>query len=134
MAQTDQSVIPASHLDLLSSTALAHAATIGPDGAPQSNPVWFIWDGEFVRIAIPPDRQKARNLRSDPRIALSIVDPANPARYLEIRGRVVEFDPDADGTHLRRIVHRYTGSEDLSWVPGARVIISVEPIRTSHMG
>ena len=57
--------IPSSHADLLDSSALAHVATIGPDGAPQSNPVWFGWDGTHVLFSQTTGRQKYRN-RHDP--------------------------------------------------------------------
>ena len=94
----EQSVIPASHADLLESTALAHVATVGPTGEPQVNPVWFgVQDGRIL-FSQTKTRQKVRNLRREPRIALSIVDPENPYRYLEVRGVVerVEDDPDND--------------------------------------
>jgi PPOX class probable F420-dependent enzyme len=128
------STIPASHLDLLAVPALAHVATIGPDGAPQSNPVWFDWDGAQVRIGLSPESQKVRNLRRDPRIALSIVDPANPGRYLEIRGRVAAFELDPDRSTLARLVRKYTGSDDLSWVTGERIIVVIEPTHATRMG
>ena len=71
-------------------------------------------------MGLAPDRQKLRNLRRDPRLAVSIVDPANPIRYLEIRGRAA-FESDPDRAALARIVRKYTGSDDLSWVDGERV-------------
>src|SRR5687768_10169572 len=100
MRDQTQSIIPASHLDLLASTAVANVATVGADGAPQVNPVWFDWDGTNLRFGQITTRQKVRNLRRDPRIAVSIADPANPARDLEIRGvaRLVP-DPDAEVSH-----------------------------------
>ena len=82
-------VVPEQYADLLASTALAHVATIGPDGAPQSSPVWFDWDGTFLRFAqVTGYQQKVRNVQRDPGVALSIVDPANAYRYLEVRGTV----------------------------------------------
>ena len=83
--------IPASHADLLETTALAHVATIGPDGLPQNNPVWFGWDGTHVLFSQTTGRQKYRNPQANPAVALSIVDSTNPYRYLEIRGTVVEI-------------------------------------------
>ena len=60
-------VIPATHLDLLESVAMAHIATIGPNGEPQNSPVWFGWDGEFIRFTqLTTLRQKARNLEREP--------------------------------------------------------------------
>ena len=89
-------VIPQELSDLLSSTALAHMATIGPNGEPQSSPVWFGWDGQYLRVSQTKARQKYRNLKKNPKIALSIVDPANPYRYIEVRGTVVDFEEDPD--------------------------------------
>jgi PPOX class probable F420-dependent enzyme len=88
MSSNVHPVVPTSYEDLLTTPALAHVATIGPDGAPQVTPVWFDWDGARLLLALAPDRQKMRNLRRDPRLAVSIVDPANAYRYLEIRGRL----------------------------------------------
>ncbi len=133
MSSDSQPVVPATYHDLLAAPALAHVATIGPDGAPQSTPVWFDWDGARLRMGLAPDRQKLRNLRRDPRLAVSIVDPANPGRYLEIRGRAT-FASDPDRAVLARIVAKYTGSDDLSWVDGERIIVAIEPTHATHQG
>ena len=121
------SSVPESHFELLTSTALAHVATLGPDGQPQSTPVWFDWDGSRLRIGLASDRQKLRNLRRDPRLAVSIANPAIPGHYIELRGTATFEEEDPDRTVLARMVARYTGSADLSWVTGARTIIALEP-------
>ena len=71
-------MIPEKYQDLLTSSALAHVATIGAQGEPQVNPVWFGWDGTHLRFSQTTGRQKYRNVQRDARIALSIVDPKNP--------------------------------------------------------
>ena len=83
----DTNIIPDSHVDLLDwdVKALAHVATIGPDGEPQSSPVWFDWDGSHLKFSLTTTRQKYRNLQRDKRVSLSIVDPSNLYRYIEIR-------------------------------------------------
>ena len=131
MTDTSQAVIPATYLDLLAAPAPAHVATIGPDGAPQSTPVWFDWDGARLLVALAPDRQKMRNLRRDPRLAVSMVDPANPTRHLEIRGRAT-FESDPGRAVLARLVRKYTGSDDLSWVDGERTIVAMEPTHATY--
>jgi PPOX class probable F420-dependent enzyme len=84
--------IPENYQELLESTALAHVGTIGPGGEPQNNPVWFDWDGEHVKFSQTKARQKFRNLKRDPRVAFSIVDPENSYRYHQPGGeRVVIF-------------------------------------------
>jgi Pyridoxamine 5'-phosphate oxidase len=69
-----QPIIPEGYEELLGSTALAHVATKGPHGEPQSNPIWFDWDGEQLILPVRA-RQKYRNLNRDPRISLSLVNP-----------------------------------------------------------
>jgi PPOX class probable F420-dependent enzyme len=134
MSESNGSVIPASHHDLLVAPLIAHLATTRPQGEPQSTPVWFDWDGTHLLVATGPASQKYRNTQRDPRLALSIVDPANPARYLEVRGRVTAIDPDADGTQLRAIVRKYTGADELPGLEEERIILVIEPVHTSSMG
>lgn len=129
-------MIPSGYEDLLTSTALADIATIGPHGEPQVNPVWFDWDGTHVRFSQTKTRQKLHNLQRDPRIALSIVDPANPYRYLEIRGRVVAVEEDPNLDFINSMAKKYLNQDKYPWHrPGdERVIIVVEPERTTQMG
>ena len=137
MAATQQrTVIPEELSDLLESKALAHVATIGPGGEPQVNPVWFGWDGQHLLFSQTTTRQKYRNVQRDPRIAISIVDPENPGRYLEVRGRVVEVQPDPDKAFIDQMARKYLGVERYTWSqPGEeRVIIVVEPEHTTQMG
>ena len=130
------SVIPQTHEDLLRSTALAHVATIGPDGEPQVNPVWFDWDGEHILFSQTKTRQKFKNVQRDARIALSIVDPENPYRYLEVRGTVLRIDPDPDKAFIDKMAQKYLGQEKYPWSrPGdERVVIVVRPEHTTQMG
>jgi PPOX class probable F420-dependent enzyme len=130
-------VVPADMADLLASTALAHIATIGPRGEPQSSPVWFDWDGRYLRFSQTAQRQKVRNLRRDPRIAVSIVDPANPYRYLELRGVAVRIEPDPDLVFVDRVTWKYLQeSRDPARNPPGeeRVVIVVEPTHITRMG
>lgn len=132
----NSSVIPATHADLLESKALAHVATIGPAGEPQANPVWFGWDGKHLKFSQTTTRQKVRNMDRDPRIALSIVDPENPFRYLEVRGKQVRVDADPDKAFIDEMAEKYLGVEKYPWnQPGEdRVVIVVEPEHTTSMG
>jgi len=137
MLETIQSAaIPASHADLLESTALAQVATVGPEGEPQVNPVWFGWDGEHLLFSQTTTRQKYRNLQREPRVALSIVDPGNDYRYLEIRGVVERIDPDPDYAFINSMAKKYM---DLDVYPGhqpgdERVVVVVRPEHTTQMG
>jgi PPOX class probable F420-dependent enzyme len=129
-------VVPEPYLDILQSTALAHVATLGPEGEPQSNPVWFDWDGEHVKFSQTKTRQKYRNLRRDPRVSLSIVDPENPYRYLEIRGVVDRIEEDPDLSFINAMAKKYLGMDEYPYHrPGdERVVVFVEPRHTTHMG
>lgn len=129
-------VIPETHAALLNSTALAHVATIGPDGEPQVNPVWFDWTGEELLFSQTTTRQKYKNVQRNARIALSIVDPENPYRYLEVRGTVVRIDDDPDKAFIDKMAQKYLGQEKYPWSrPGEqRVVIVVRPEHTTQMG
>lgn len=129
-------MIPDSHVDLLERPTFAHVATIGPDGTPHSTPVWIDWDGEHVRFNTTTDRQKYRNLQRDPRLALSITDPDNPYRYLQIRGRVVDFVPDPDLAFINKLTKKYMDRDTYPLhKPGdERVTIVVEATRATAQG
>lgn len=133
---TTPQVIPDDYSDLLDSTALAHVATVGPHGEPQTTPVWFGWDGEFLQFSQTTARQKYRNVGRDPRIALSIVDQTNPYRYLEVRGTVERIDPDPDNAFINSMAKKYMDQAVYPWhQPGdERVVIVIRPEHTSQMG
>lgn len=130
------SVIPDDYKDLLQTTALAHIATVGSKGEPQSNPVWFGWDGEHILFSQTKSRQKYHNVQRDPRIALSIVDPKNPYRYLEVRGKVTRIDEDPDRKFINSMAKKYLNKDVYPWhQPGdERVVVVVEPERITKMG
>jgi PPOX class probable F420-dependent enzyme len=104
---TARVTVPESHLDLLERPLFAHLATAGPDGAPQVTPVWVLWDGRRLRFTTTTDRQKCRNARRDPRVAVSINDPDRPYRYLELRGLVEHVEPDPGGAFFDVLARRY---------------------------
>jgi PPOX class probable F420-dependent enzyme len=126
--------IPQEFADLLRITTVAHIATIGPKGEPQSTPVWFDWDGNTIRFSQTKARQKFRNLQRDPRIALSIVDPNNPYRSLEIRGKVVRIEEDPDLHFLNALTKRYLGRDTYPWhQPGdEHFVIVIQPEYTTQ--
>jgi PPOX class probable F420-dependent enzyme len=101
--------IPEVFHELLRSRAVAFVSTIGRSGAPQITPLWFLWDGDRVRISLVEGRQKLRNLRRDPRIAVAIADPARPTFYLELRGTVSDLVPDPGLELERAIAEKYAG-------------------------
>ena len=126
-------VVPDSHLDLFKKKAFAHMATLMPDGKPQVTPVWVDYDGQNVVINTAEGRQKDRNLQRDGRVALSIIDPENPYRYLEVRGRVVERTVEGADRHIDAMALKYLGKEKYPFrQPGeVRVIYKVRPEHTT---
>jgi PPOX class probable F420-dependent enzyme len=128
-----EKVIPDSHLDLFQKKAFAHLATLMPDGQPQVTPVWIDYDGHYVVINTAEGRQKDKNLLRDGRVALSIVDPDNPYRYLEVRGRVAERTHRGADQNVDALAKKYLGKDKYPFrQPGeVRVIYKVEPERTT---
>ncbi len=128
--------IPESHSDILETNALAHIATIGPQGEPQNNPVWFGWDGTHVLFSQTKGRQKYHNLQRNPHVAISIVDPQNPYRYLEIRGKIVRIDEDPNLDFINSMAKKYMGVDKYpNHQPGdERVVMVVAPEHTTKMG
>jgi hypothetical protein len=128
--------IPDKYLDLFEKRALANLATLMPDGRPQVTPVWCDYDGQHVIINSAKGRQKDRNLRREPRVALSILDPDNPYRYLEVRGRVVEITEEGADAHIDRMAKKYLGRDKYPYrQPGeVRVLYKIQPEHTTSMG
>ncbi len=106
-----QGVVPERYRDILDSTALGHLATLGSDGRPQVNPVWFISDGQRVWLSVKPDTVKYRNLRADPAVAMSVGDPTQPSRYVEIRGGAVAFELFETLAWVNQLARKYTGAD-----------------------
>src|SRR5207244_10265786 len=88
------------YVDLLSKKVFAHLATLRPDGTAHVSPVWVDFDGSHVRFNTARGRAKASHVARDPRVTLSIQDPDNPYRYVEIRGRVAETTERGADAHI----------------------------------
>ena len=88
----------------------AHLATLMPDGAPHSVPVWIVIEGDHLAILTGPGSRKARNIERDPRVAISLVDVDQPHMSVLIRGQVVELvDGDRAWEIIDRISQKYIG-------------------------
>jgi len=121
--------IPEQYQDLFTKKAFAHLATVGADGKPQVTPVWVDYDGTHVRFNSAKGRVKVRNLARDPRVALSILDPDNPYRYVQVRGRVVETTEKGADAHIDALAKKYLGQDKYPFRrPGeVRVLYKVLP-------
>jgi PPOX class probable F420-dependent enzyme len=102
------SVIPESHADLLERPVFCHLATVRADGTPHVNPMWFLWDGEFLSFTTSSKRAKYKELKERPNAAVSINDPDAPYRYLELRGTVERIEPDPEGEFFAVLADRYS--------------------------
>lgn len=120
---------PATHADLLERPLFAHLATVRPDGSPQSSVMWFDWDGAHIRMTHTKTRQKFANLEHEPRVAVSIADPDDGYRFLEIRGTVESITDDSVGAEFyKSLQHRY-GMDYPVDDAHVRVIIAIRPDR-----
>ena len=128
--------IPEKYRDLFNKRAFANLGTLMPDGSPQVTPVWVDYDGKHVIFNSAKGRQKDRNVRRDPRVALAIVDPDNPYRYLEIRGRVMEITEEGAAEHINKMAKKYLGVDKYPYgQPGeVRVLYKIQPEHTTMMG
>ncbi len=128
--------IPESHKDLLSDEARTYAylATLMKNNTPQVTPVWFNWDGSHILINTAKGRVKDRNMRSNSAVAILIPDPRDPLRYMQIRGKVVDFTEKNGLEHANFLSRKY---DKTPWkpVPGQiRVIFRIIPEHVSVHG
>lgn len=128
--------IPEGYTDLLRKKGFAHLATLNADGTPQSTPVWIDHDGTHVLVNTAKGRRKERNMRERPAVAISVTDPDNPYRYLEVRGKVVEITEEGGDAHIDKLAARYMNAESYPFrQPGeVRVICKIKPEHTTSMG
>jgi PPOX class probable F420-dependent enzyme len=120
--------VPDELLDLVTSNYFAHVASINPDGSISSHILWVDWDGEHLLMSTPVGSVKCRNWRLDPHVGISVQDRANPYRYVQVSGHVVDIRPDVDLAVIDRLSQRYVGHayEDRD---GEREVIVVSPDR-----
>ena len=129
--------IPDTHRDLLVEPIHAVFSTMMPDGQPQSSIVWIDYDGIYLLINTTLERQKGRNMSSNPKVALLVVDPKDSSRWIEVRGKVVQISQDGAEAHADKLTQLYTGKQHFygDIYPAeqkqkeTRVIVKIEPIR-----
>ena len=128
--------IPTLARDLIEGKNFAHIATLMADGSPQNTPVWIEIDGNNIVFNTAEGRVKPRNLRRDPRVAISVTDAENPYRAAFIRGRVVGITPEGGDASIDSLAKKYMGVDSYPFrQPGeVRLVITVEPDHVSTMG
>ncbi len=125
-------LIPAGYADLLEGANYGHLGTIRPDNSVQVNPMWFEFDGENIRFTHTTKRAKFRNLQLNPSMSLSVIDPENPFRYIEVRGRLIDTVADPDGVFYVRLGKRYGNPGQLPPPDRADRVILVMSVETTQ--
>ena len=128
--------LPESWKTILKQPVLVHFTTIMADGSPQTSPVWVDIDGDDILINSAVGRVKDKNVRRDPRIALSVVDPDNPYHALMVRGRVIDVTTDGAEAQIDALAKKYIGQDVYPWrKPGEmRVTYRIRPEKIGKMG
>ena len=125
-------IIPPDFADLLTyeKKAYAHLALVLTDGTPHVSPVWFEWDGEHIVVNTARGRVKDKILSRHPNVAVCITDPADPERYMQLRGRVVVETEDGAWEKICDLSEKYRGHRNFKRVPGqVRVTYKILPER-----
>ena len=128
--------IPSGYKDLLEKKAFASLATVNADGTPQVTPVWFDWDGSHLRVNTAKGRIKDKNMRSRPTVALAIMDPENPYRYLQVKGRVASVTETGADAHIDSLAKKYLGKDRYPYrkADEVRVTFAIALDRVQVMG
>ena len=120
--------LPEAAKKLLDEPQLANFVTLMKDGSPQVTPVWVTHDGKNVIVNTAEGRQKPRNLRRDPRVAVSVVDKDNPFRYVLVRGRVAEIIGGEEAwKSIEALSQKYNGRPYPRREGEERLMIKIEP-------
>jgi PPOX class probable F420-dependent enzyme len=126
--------IPESHRELLNAQ-VAVLGTIGASGRPQLSGVWFLADGDTVKLSLSNTRQKLKNLLANPHASLLIFDPASPYRYLELRGDA-EVTEDDNYAFADQVGAKYGGADlrERDEPGDVRMIVTIKPARVFAWG
>lgn len=132
----DSKAVLGDKADIFDAKSFPHVATIGPQGEPHTQPVWVDFDGEHILFSQTKTRQKVRNLKREPRIAVSATDPENPYRYIEVRGVVEKVVDDEGNAFIDSMAKKYLGQDKYTnHQPGdERVVVKVRPEHSTSMG
>ena len=120
--------VPAELVDLLTGSTLGHVTVITPAGALMTHVMWVDYDDGRVLTSSRVGSAKGKALRADPRVSISVVDRANPWRWVTVSGRVIEIRPDTGLTFIDKMSRRYTG-RDYMMRDMEREVFVIEPER-----
>jgi PPOX class probable F420-dependent enzyme len=120
---------------LIDGKNFANVATLMPDGSPQVHPVWIDREGDIVVLNTARSRQRTRNLKRDPRVAICLYDQDNPYSNVSIRGRAIEITEKGAEEHIDKMNMKYRGTPKYAYhnANDPRVLIRVEANRIHEM-
>jgi len=123
------SEVPEEYTDLFERPSFGNLATLLPTGFPHVTPVWIDYDGEHLLVNTARGRQKERNVRQNPSVGVSVIDPENFYRYVSAYGTVTNLREGGAVEHINELSRRYTGEDyaNLDAEDGARVIMEIDP-------
>jgi PPOX class probable F420-dependent enzyme len=121
---------------LLREPAYCQLATVMPDGSPQVTQVSVDTDGEHILINTAEGRQKERNVRRDPRVAVNVVDPANAWRIAMVRGRVVDVTTAGADQLIDQLAKKYLNEDTYPFrrPEEVRITLKILPEKINEMG
>ncbi len=115
---------PENYRDLFQKKAFGSLSTLMPDGSPQTTPVWVDYQDGDLWVNSALGRQKDKNVRRDPRVAVAIIDPDNAYRYVEVRGRVREITQNGADAHIDKMARKYLGQDKYPFrAPGEQRVL-----------
>jgi PPOX class probable F420-dependent enzyme len=102
--------IPENVRELLDAPNYVHLSTLRADGSPRNWVVWVGIEDDHILVCTSDSVWKAKDMRRDPRVGLSVADLANPYRMATLQGRVLEARPDEGCRYMDPISIKYTGA------------------------
>ena len=135
-------MIPESHLDLIAGPYIAVMTTVSPDNKPENTAVWSSWDGTHILVNSTASRREPANIRNNPNVAIFVLDPNDPYRWIDVRGIVEEIVPDPDYANISAHAKLYVGADEYygGFAPierkgtEERIIFKIKPLRVTQQG
>lgn len=130
-------IIPDSHKDLIAGPVYCVLTTLSPSGGPENTIVWSSWDGSYVLVNTAEGRRKVNNIKKNPKVALTALDPKDPFRWVDVRGIVEEIVDDKDFNNINSHAKLYAGKDEYygGFAPAEmkgkekRIILKIKPER-----
>lgn len=121
--------IPTDYIDLLTDATFATVATILPDGTPHQTVTWIDYDGDYLLVNTAEGRRKVKNVRSNPRVSVLVIDPDDPGRYLSVQGKVAAVTEEGAAAHANDMGRRYYGEDDFMarYDDVTRLLVKIRP-------